>query len=192
MAVSQDAILAAADQLAADGKNPTMAAIREICGGSYSTIGPILREWKSHRTAATQPASDPPPDEIVERLNALGSEIWQRASAIADERLTTERQALDQVRQELAEASQEATEIADHLTQENDELKARLATANSNLKERQDENKQLTADLAAARATVTQLREHISSVERRYDQLMAKVEPPAKPTRTRRRNSDEA
>ena len=52
-------------------------------------------------------------------------------------------------------------------------------------------NKQLTADLAAARATVTQLQEHISSVERRYDQLMAKVDPPAKPTRTRRRKPDE-
>ena len=49
----------------------------------------------------------------------------------------------------------------------------------------------MTADLAAARATVTQLQEHISSFERRYDQFMAKVEPPATPTRTRRRKPDE-
>ena len=46
MAISTADILAAADALAAQGKRPTLAAVRAaLGGGSFSTIGEALKTW---------------------------------------------------------------------------------------------------------------------------------------------------
>jgi len=45
--VTHDDILNTIDELVAEGKKPTMSAIREILGGSNSTILPVLQGWKN-------------------------------------------------------------------------------------------------------------------------------------------------
>ena len=48
MALTKDQILQAADQLAAAGTAPTLAAVRAaVGGGSYTTINKTLKEWKA-------------------------------------------------------------------------------------------------------------------------------------------------
>ena len=55
MAVTKEQILAAADQIAAAGERPTLEAVRQIVGGSYTTISPVLNEWKARQKEATAP-----------------------------------------------------------------------------------------------------------------------------------------
>lgn|GEM_PF-6090253 len=47
--MTRDDILNVINELVAEGKKPTMNAIRGILGGSNSTILPVLREWKSEK-----------------------------------------------------------------------------------------------------------------------------------------------
>ena len=55
MAVSREQILEAADQIAAEGQRPTLDTVRKITGGSYSTISPVLNEWKAQQKTNTTP-----------------------------------------------------------------------------------------------------------------------------------------
>ena len=137
-----------------------------------------------------QPTVDPPPEEILEKVHALGSEVWQRARAIAEEQLATERQALENARTELSEASQEATEIADRLTAENEQLKVAVANAETEAKEKDERISDLTAQLASAQATAEQLRDRLRHEEQRCTELLGKIEP-TKP-RSRRRAQTQA
>ena len=57
MAVTKEQILAAADQIAAEGQRPTLEAIRQITGGSYTTISPVLNEWKAKQTSTAAPTT---------------------------------------------------------------------------------------------------------------------------------------
>ncbi len=50
MAITKQDIIEAAEALQAAGTNPTMNAIREtLCGGSFATISPILRDWRESK-----------------------------------------------------------------------------------------------------------------------------------------------
>lgn len=73
MAASREQILEAADQIAAEGQRPTLDAVRKITGGSYSTISPVLNEWKAQQKTNTTPIQEPAPDTINDRLAAVGS-----------------------------------------------------------------------------------------------------------------------
>ena len=57
--ITEELICKAAEQLAAEGMRPTNETVRELLakwtstkGGSYATIGPVLRAWKARRKAA--------------------------------------------------------------------------------------------------------------------------------------------
>ena len=68
MAVTKEQILAAADQIAAAGERPTLEAVRQIVGGSYTTISPVLNEWKARQKEATAPLREPAPQAVGDRL----------------------------------------------------------------------------------------------------------------------------
>lgn len=52
LAVTKEQIFSAADELAAAGQKPTLEAILQRTGGSYTTIWPALNEWKARQTTA--------------------------------------------------------------------------------------------------------------------------------------------
>ena len=124
MAVTREQILAAADEIAANGQAPTMATVRDRVGGSYSTIGPVLREWKARQASAATTLREPAPAAVTERLGELGAEIWAVAMDLASARLATEREGLERARVELEGERAEATELADRLNAEVDDLRA--------------------------------------------------------------------
>ncbi len=105
MAITIQDIHAAADQIVADGESPTLANVRTaLGGGSFTTISEAMRVWKEARRAVAAPIREPAPAAVTERLDEVGSEIWTIAIAIANERLTNEREALEQTRTELEQS----------------------------------------------------------------------------------------
>ena len=134
MALTKDQILQAADQLAAAGTTPTLAAVRAaVGGGSYTTINEALKEWKAKQQAAAMPLREPAPEGISKRLDEVGAEVWAIALELANARLTSEREALEATRQQLETAQQEATELADQLSAELETLQAQHQLATQNL-----------------------------------------------------------
>lgn len=76
MSATRSTVFKAADQLAAEGRIPTFTSVREkLGGGSYSTIGKYLKEWKD-----TPGRGHPPlPDALRSALLRFGAELWVTA-----------------------------------------------------------------------------------------------------------------
>ena len=87
MAITRDEIIQAAEALERDGGKATMASVREFLGGgSFATISPVLREWREGRKT-TQAVVLEMPGELKAVMARLGSEFWQAASKLANEKL---------------------------------------------------------------------------------------------------------
>ena len=153
MAVTKEQIFAAADALAAEGLRPTLVAVRQRVGGSYSTISPALNEWKARQAAKDLPMREAAPQAVTEKLSELGAEVWAIALDLANGRLAAEREALETARAELEAARQEAAELADQLTAELDEAKARITA--------------MEAAEAAAKGEIEALREKLAAADTR-------------------------
>ena len=79
--VSEQAVLAACDTLAARGEAPTYEAIISMLGGgSNSTVQPYLHAWKER----SRPSSRPMPDEVDARAKMLAQAVWLLACSAAE------------------------------------------------------------------------------------------------------------
>ncbi len=108
--ITPEKIIEAAERLAAEGKNPTQVTVREaLGGGSFATIGPVLKAWKDGQKEDRALTEIQVPEAITERLEALQGAVWQAAVDEADRRLMAEREALHQAQE------QAAAEVREHL-----------------------------------------------------------------------------
>ncbi len=165
MAVTKEQILAAAGQIAAEGQRPTLEAVRQITGGSYTTISPVLNEWKAKQASAAAPIREPAPQAVADRLAEVGVEVWSIALELANARLASEREALEKARADLEADRVEATELADRLAGQVDELQSRLAS--------------IEAAEAAARGEADTLRDQLAAaqeIERRAAELRTELD----------------
>ncbi len=76
MAITKEQVWAAAEELAAEGLRPTLEAVRQRSGGSYTTIGPALNEWKARQAAKASPIREAAPQAVADRMAEVGAEIW--------------------------------------------------------------------------------------------------------------------
>jgi chromosome segregation ATPase len=73
-------IFAICEQLQKTGVKPTLEKVREaLGGGSFSTINPILKEWKEQQSTSEQPSLELPPEAMQAVTQAAGL-IWKIAS----------------------------------------------------------------------------------------------------------------
>lgn len=73
-------IFAICAELQKSGVKPTLERVREaLGGGSFSTINPILKEWKEQQTTNEQPALELPP-EAVQAASQAAALIWKIAT----------------------------------------------------------------------------------------------------------------
>lgn len=95
MSSNKEKIIEAAEKLEAQGVNPTQVTVREaLGGGSFATIGPVLKEWKESKKEDRALAEIQVPESITDRLEQLQGAVWQAAVDEADRRLIVEREAL--------------------------------------------------------------------------------------------------
>lgn len=172
MAISREQIWAAADELDAAGQNPTLAAVRKaVGGGSFTTIQDAMTEWKARKAAKAAPLREPPPGTLADRLQELASDVWTAAMELATARLEVEREALETARAELDAARLEAAELADALTTELDETRARVV--------------QLEKQIETERVVAAGVRERLAVSESRTQEAADQM-------RAERRAADEA
>ena len=177
MAISREEIFAAADALVAAGERPTLEGIRQRTGGSYTTISPLLNEWKARHAAQAAPVREPIPQAVQDKLQEVGGEIWRIASDLANTRLAAEREALEKVRAEIEAERTEAVELADRLSGELEGLKAQVATLDASAASAQDEIAQLRLQLAQAREEAAGLRGRLEASQEQMTALLARLVP---------------
>jgi hypothetical protein len=128
MSSNKEKIIAAAEKLEAQGVNPTQVTVREaLGGGSFATIGPILKKWKESKKEDHALTEIQVPESIIERLEQLQGAVWQAAVDEAECRLVVEREALKVAQaQALAEVVEQRESVA-ALETEAEMFKAKIA-----------------------------------------------------------------
>jgi hypothetical protein len=166
MALTEAQIHAAADQLVAAGKSPTLAAVRAaIGGGSFTTISEVLKRWRASRqTPAT--SSEPAPPPVLQAAEGLAATVWQRALETAQGRLEAEREALASERQELEASRAEAAELADQLA-------AEVETQRGEMERLRAEVERQAAALASAEAVAVEQRAGAAELRIRLEERTA-------------------
>lgn len=177
---TKEQIYAVAEQLTQEGKNPTLAAVRErLGGGSYTDISAAMQQWRAGNKTEVKTLSEKAPEQMTERLTALGSDLWNLALEIAGKRLAVEREALEQARQESERVRQEAMDLADQLSAEleiaqqqiqakNDvinQLEQQLYDAQQVINDNQQENQAANHRAELAEAKQQELTQRVVSVE---------------------------
>jgi len=169
MAITPEQIYAVADELVAEGKNPTLSNVRKVIGsGSFTTISDAMTEWRDKQKETLQPIRESAPDAITSRVNSLSSEIWTVAQNMANSRLSNEREALENDRAELVAGKREAVELADEMSNELDALKVLYNKAIT-------EGRQATEQLVAQQEKTLTLSKHLEAAEIKLNANQARM-----------------
>lgn len=168
-------IHAAADALAAAGKKPTLAAVRDaVGGGSYTTISEALKSWPGRQTAPAEP--DTTPEAVTRAGIEQASNLWQQAKTQAEEQLKAEREALDEARAELEQETAEAASLADALTTENDALKTTVEQLERDATTQQQALAAMTMKATSAEAALGECRARAEQLEKQLERMEKKAE----------------
>ena len=186
--ITDDKIWAAADAIDAEGKNPTLAAVRERMGaGSYTTISESMKRWRDKKQGATAPFIEPPPDQVSEAGNTAASQIWAQAIRIAESRMEDARAELEKQREDLEKGRQEAQEFAELLNKQLEGARAELEAereTSAQLKEDLAKTREETAaELASERSRVSEAQQLAATLSGRleathdqYNALLARLD----------------
>ena len=177
--ITEELICKAAEQLAAEGMRPTNETVRELLakwtstkGGSYATIGPVLRAWKARRKAAesAEPVREAAPQVVLDKVQGWASDMWGVALELANGRLASERESLERVRQELEAETAEALALAEKREDERDEARRQAAELTDQLASLQVDVAAQTERAAAGEARAAELEKRANEV---HDDLKA-------------------
>ncbi len=160
------------DDMNERGQKPTLDRVRQaLGGGSFTTIQPILREWKDRRSDVPASAAVAVPEHIRGMLDGLAAQIWAKASTKAGEDLKTLREAmqgrLDEAEAERADAAAEV-----------ERLEAETKGQKENIDVKDDEIKSLRTALQAANVDIQIQSKRIVETEglsARHEKLLLEV-----------------
>jgi chromosome segregation ATPase len=186
MAITKQDIFAVADRLNAEGRAPTLAAVRKALGsGSFTTISEAMRDWreKQKQQAERVEASGPVPPDLDEALRRFAQEVWVKASELADAQWKKleaqfaeartewelERGELEAVAEDLSAALEEAEERARSATEEMAALGTRLAVLETKASS-------LEAQLLEKTARIEELRQENDRLHALLDRAIKKQE----------------
>lgn len=156
MSSNKEKIIAAAEKLEAQGVNPTQVTVREaLGGGSFATIGPVLKEWKESKKEDHALTEIQVPETITERLEQLQGAVWQVAVDEAERRLTAEREALLLAQERAASDVAEQMESVAALESEADKHLARIEALETDLEAHSNQVDNLKAELAETKERAT-------------------------------------
>ncbi|EAN1155717.1 hypothetical protein CSQ32_001275 [Salmonella enterica subsp. diarizonae] len=163
MAISKADVTKACNELSVQGKNVTLDAVRAITGGSFSTISPMVKEWKTEQSGVNASLeSGIARTDVPERLTELLNTMWTAALATASNKMDAERQLLNDYKTELENERHDLIYASDRIGCELDDLKFDFNVLTTNHKNLQDsynelerENISLRAELAAREKSIT-------------------------------------
>ena len=180
--LTQDVFNQAADSIVAAGRQPTIAGVRAITGGSFSTLTPMMKAWRAAQAAQAVDAvgvGDGVPSAVTDRLAALGRDVWAVAMATAQHRFDSERAAMlaerEAERLAVADALAAADLVAAELEAEKMAGERAAAEAAHRIGGLEAENRGLRDDLAITRVDLAVARATVAILERQTAEQHAQV-----------------
>jgi len=149
MATTEERIIEVAEKLEAEGVNPTQVSVREaLGGGSFATIGPVLKKWKESKKEDHALTEIQVPEVITERLEQLQGAVWQAAVDEAEHRLAAEREALHHAQEQAASDVAEQMESIAALESEAEKHLAQIEAFKADLEAKNIQADNLVVELA--------------------------------------------
>jgi chromosome segregation ATPase len=129
----KDKIFAVCEKLSKDGIKPTLDKVRsELGGGSFSTINPILKEWKNKQSTIEELPELP--EEALKAVEQTTAFLWKLATEYQADAINAIKQECQQAKEKVItekdEAIQEITALeikAAEMTMEIKSLKSQAA-----------------------------------------------------------------
>ena len=148
-------IIAICDKMAEQGVKPTLERVRDELGsGSFSTINPILKQWKENQSTNDVATSIDLPIEIAAIGEKATAMIWKAANDQCNNTIKTLKQETNQITEQANAERDEALHEIKRLESENEKLNAK----NSQQETLIDELKIKSAFAEKADATIRELR----------------------------------
>ncbi|EBY2753042.1 hypothetical protein DVF53_20785 [Salmonella enterica subsp. enterica serovar Kottbus] len=177
MAVTYDDIISIAERLTAEGKAPTQAAIRaELGGGSFTTIGEALQQWRKLKAEEQHLQAVDIPEEIRDRMAQLQGAMWKAATSETELRIQAERQVLNEEKAQSTAMLVEAREAIRTLETESARLLEKLHLAETTLQSTQAEQDRLVQENQQFALQVTLLEEQLAKAEIREREQLKLIE----------------
>ena len=127
MAINKKSVFQAADSIVARNQKPTLERVREeLKGGSYSTIGPLMREWRDSQSAVSTALVDMP-DGVKSAFDRAGQVAWSEAVKVASNRVNAAEDRLAEVENDRQTAEEQFEKeiglLENKLEQKDEEIK---------------------------------------------------------------------
>lgn len=181
--VSREAVFQAAQKIAEGGARPSQTKVRELLGGgSFSDIGPLLRQWQQIHKAGSVASPLEMPEDAMMALNDLGKRLWSILSAQSATMIEAARQGFDTRCAELELEGCDLREALAALETENAEMAANIARMQQErapteaiFRELSQECGRLQARMEAADAANNRLTDENADLRARYDRQEEEV-----------------
>jgi chromosome segregation ATPase len=177
MALTEQDVYEAADQIRESGRVPSAITIREITQvGSLGTIQKHLRKWR-HRETVSAASVNPPPEQVLNSIRQFGEQLWhlalQQAEKSASIKVRQAREEQDEAQRDTDEAMLQLESLQDQFSKIKisleQEEKQHLQLKNAQqalLSEVQD----LKIDLHDTRHAADRLKEQLQSSHEKYEE----------------------
>ena len=172
--VTQSAVNTACEQLQSDSKNVTVNAVIAITGGSFSTVGVMVKAWKEEQAAHIAPLLQMP-DSVTTAMHKAAFDVWAAASTLAGEsveRIQHEAgEAITKAKAELSEYAGEVSRLENELEQahsKNDDLQKNADAA-------QVKAVKITAENAGYAAQLAEKDHQLISLKADYAKLQSEL-----------------
>lgn len=165
-ALTMEQIHETADQLVAEGIKVTQQAIKDRIGGSFSTVNKGLRLWRSEQKVIQHSEHITLPHELENRFTVAITQLWEQAQTLANDRLSSERQALQNAQQDVRA---KLVTMDDQLEQ----LEQELATTQETLAVTQTTNREHLKTIDELNKTNIN---QVGEIQRQWEKLTAEQE----------------
>ena len=109
--VSSQSIIETCEKLQENDKNVTVSKVINMVGGSFSTVGPVVKEWRVKQAANKEPLLMMP-DAMNDVMIRATHSIWTAASELADDKVKVIE---DKTQKTLSNSKAEMSEYTDEI-----------------------------------------------------------------------------
>ncbi|GAW86758.1 conserved hypothetical protein [Bathymodiolus platifrons methanotrophic gill symbiont] len=172
--VIQAVVNAACEQLQAESKNVTVNAVVGICGGSFSTVGDMVKLWREEQAAHSAPLLQMP-DSVTATMHKAAFDIWAAASTLAGESVERiQHEAGEAITKAKAELAEYAGEVS-RLERELEQAHIKTLEVKHSLDAAQEKAVKITRENAGYVAQLTEKDHQLISLKADYAKLQSEL-----------------
>lgn len=169
--ITKETFFETADRLLEEqGKPPTQGQMRDaLGGGSFTTIGPLMKDWEAARAEQAEARETTVPDAVQVALSEVAGRLWQVASNEAALGVEAARREVEEMRKEAAAEAASSSEAIAIVEGERDAALERIEALNGDLSEVRSELDGVKKDLRGQIEARTRAETQVEAATARAD-----------------------